>query len=202
MDNAVSPLLLTHRQFTPLLEYRPTHDFGDGRGRIPAYRPVYATGEVGGWVEKDPRIHVAETCYISPESEVSLGKHHKARDYLVILDRVKILGQSKIFGMCQLRGDVIVIGSKISDSQITGRTHIDNCDVRRSLLEVGEYKNRDVFEVSAWASDKYNKTEIPKKRTDKRPPHFRKKAIDLAREESQEQLHDRVDKARESNENQ
>ena len=75
------------------------HDFGDGRGPVPAHRHPYG----GGWVAETSRI----------AKGVFLGPSAKVFGYAGALEGAKIGGSAEVFGQALVRGNACVGGRAV-----------------------------------------------------------------------------------------
>jgi len=94
------------------------HDFGDGRGRVPAHR--HPNG--GGWVAET--AHVAPTVYVERDAQV----YGHAR----VCDHVNLLGEARVYDHANLRDCVLVDGNARvygkayarDNVRISGKAHV------------------------------------------------------------------------------
>jgi bifunctional N-acetylglucosamine-1-phosphate-uridyltransferase/glucosamine-1-phosphate-acetyltransferase GlmU-like protein len=72
-----------------------SHDFGDGKGNVPAHRHINSDGNAGGWV--------AETVSFFEANEVWIDYHACVFDEVMLIGNVEIKGRATVCGKAHVR---------------------------------------------------------------------------------------------------
>ena len=110
---------------------RPTHDFGDGAGEVPARR--HANGR--GWIARSAKV--ARSAFVGPLAQV----YGNAR----VTGNADISGYARVFDNAQVKDDAYLHGHATvhEDAQVFGKAEIDEDGRAGGRTRIGGYTRID-----------------------------------------------------------